>query len=481
MANIIPNINRDKYEAGLKKHNIYDSESSNYVKSINHSLEEAVGEVRDYLTNTYPDIFENTLHNINARNKIKELIAKYVEAKAILVEGINGLEETTSIITSDILDFGPITDYLEDGEIEEIRVNSPNDIRIVIGGKEYITDRKFSSQDQAITIAKKIVRNVGKGLSPSEPVVDARLKNGQRVAVVIEPVCLTGINLTIRKQKREVFTADKLIQYGTATKEMFEFLDIIGEGDISCQIVGPTNSGKTATMQTILSRLPSRKRTITMEDTAELDLRKLDENGKSINNVIMWETKEGIANLLELLKQSLRQSPETLVLGEMRGEEAQIVVAAANTGHQVYNSFHANGPKEAPIRVLQMYMMGKTTLTQEMILNMIVDGFPICVFQRKLKDGSRKIISISELEGFDEKGDLIYRDIFKFKAEGYYIKNEVNPITNESQKYKVITGKHLFNSNISRKLYERLIEAGISKERAARFYKGKIEEWQGDN
>ncbi|SCY18033.1 CpaF family protein [Alkaliphilus peptidifermentans] len=484
MGNVIPNINKDKYEAGIKLRQNETSGAKGSVESSDRSLEYAVKEVRGYLTTNYPEIFENTLNDSNARGKIKDLIGKYVEDKAIKVDGIEGLEETIAMITSDIINFGPITEFLDEEKVEEIRVNSPDDIRIVIKGKEYTTDKRFSSMEQAITIAKKIVRNVGKGLSPSEPIVDARLKNGQRVAVVIDPVALTGINLIIRKQKSEVFTTEKLISFGTGTEEMFEFLDIIMEADVSCEVIGPTNSGKTATMQTILSRLPNDKRTITMEDTAELNLRKHDEKGRPINNVVMWETKEGVTNLLDLLKQSLRQSPETMVLGEMRGEEAQTVVAAANTGHQIINSFHANGPKDAPTRVLQMYMMGKTTLTQDMILDMIISAFPICVFQKKMKDGSRKIMSISELEGYDENKKLIYREIYKFKVTGSEIYDEIHPLTNEPYQRKVILGKHYLNSNISRNLYERLIEEGIDKELAEKYYKGpveKVEDVEGED
>ena len=474
MSSVIPTIHKDKYEAALHRLSTLNS-----VVLSSRSLENAVDEVRNYLTETYPDVFENTLNDANARNKIHEYIAKYIREKAIKVDGYEGLEKTTAIITEDILDFGPITEYIINEEIEEIRVNSHNDIRIVLKGKEYITGKKFSSLKQALSIAKKIVRTVGKNITPTEPIVDARLKNGQRVAVVIEPICLTGINLTIRKQKKYVYTAEKLISIGTATEEMFDFIDLMGEADVSIEVVGPTNSGKTATLQTILSRLENERRIITMEDTAELNLRKYDEEGNAINNVLMWETKEGVINLLDLLKQSLRQSPETMVLGEMRGSEAQTVVAAANTGHQLYNSFHANGPKEAPTRALQMYMMGQTTLTQDMILDMIITAFPICIFQKKLKDGSRKIMSISELEGF-EGGKLKYREIFKFKATGVTMEEEVHPLTKSKYWRKSIVGKHILHSYISESLYERLIEAGIGRERVERYYRACLDKAKGE-
>jgi len=474
MSNIIPNIHKDKYEANLQKRT-----QSNSLIQGSRSLENSVDEVRSYLTETYPYVFENTLNDVNARTKIKEYIAKYVQEKGIKVEGYEGLDKTVAIITEDILDFGPITEYIVEENIEEIRVNSDTDIRIVVKGVEYRTDKRFSSLKQALSIAKKIVRTVGKNITPTEPIVDARLKNGQRVAVVIAPVCLTGINLTIRKQKNEVYTAEKLIKYGTATEEMFDFIDMLGEADISIEVVGPTNSGKTATLQTILSRLENKRRIITMEDTAELNLRRFDENASVLNNVLMWETKEGVTNLLDLLKQSLRQSPETMVLGEMRGEEAQTVIAAANTGHQIYNSFHANGPKDAPTRVLQMYMMGQTTLTQDMILDMIITAFPICIFQKKLKDGSRKIMSISELEGY-EAGKLKYREIYKYKATGYTTITEIHPITGEKYTRKCILGQHIFVSPISEELYEGLIEAGIERERVNKYYTSGLSKERGE-
>lgn len=200
-----------------------------------------------------------------------------------------------------------------------------------------------------------------------------------------------------------------------------------------------------------------------MEDTAELN----------IDGAIAWETRNGIT-LQDLLIHSLRQSPETLGLGEMRGKESQTVVSAANTGHQLFNSFHANGPKDAPKRVLQMYMMGQTTLSQDMILDMIVSAFPICVFQRKLKDGSRKILSISELESY-ESGKLEYREIFKFIATGTKKIEDVNPLTGDKFYRKSIIGKHIFNRNISDRLYEKLLESGIDIKIADIYHKVKAE------
>ncbi|MCT4563777.1 MAG: ATPase, T2SS/T4P/T4SS family [Maledivibacter sp.] len=463
MNNFIPNINEAKYLAGIQKRREI---KSTITEGTERALENSVDEVRKYLTNNYSDLFEDTLSNDYAREKIKEKVAEFVRTRAIKVEGVDGLDETIKAINLEILDFGVITEYLENESVEEIRVNSPFDIRIVVDGREYYTGKKFTSENVAINIAKKIVRTVGKTLSPSSPIVDARLKNGQRVACIISPNALSGINLTIRKQKKEVFTAEKLIDFGTATKNMFEFLDVLGESEISNMVIGPTNSGKTATLQTILTRLVEKngdRRIITMEDTAELN----------VKGAIAWETRNGVS-LLDLLIHSLRQSPETMVLGEMRGQEAQTVVAAANTGHQIYNSFHANGPADAPTRVLQMYMMGSTTLTQDMILDMIINAFPLCIFQKKLKDGSRKIMSISELEGY-EGGRLKYREIFKFKPIGIEQTQDINPLTGEKFYRKSIIGRHVFNSNISNILHQRFLEAGIDKGIANIYLKGKTE------
>lgn len=463
MNNFIPNINEDKYLVGIQKR---QARKTSVTEGAERALEYFVDEVRKYLTNNYPELFQDTLSNDYAREKIKEKVANYIQTRAIKIEGIEGLDETIQTINLEILDFGVITEYLEDERVEEIRVNSSEDIRIVVKGREYKTNKKFSSMETAINIAKKIVRTVGKTLSPSSPIVDARLKNGQRVACIIKPTALSGINLTIRKQKKEVFTAEKLISFGSATEDMFKFIDILGESEISMMIIGPTNSGKTATLQTILTRLAQKnldRRIITMEDTAELN----------IKGAIAWETRNNIT-LLDLLIHSLRQSPETMVLGEMRGKEAQTVVAAANTGHQLYNSFHANGPSDAPTRILQMYMMGPTTLTQDMILNMIVNAFPICVFQKKLKDGSRKIMSISEIEEYDG-GRLKYREIFKFKPTGIKQVEEVNPLTGDKFYRKSIIGKHIFNRNISDRLYEKLLESGIDIKIADIYHKVKAE------
>lgn len=463
MSSFIPNINEDKYLAGIQKR---QEIKSSITEGSERALEHSVDEVRKYLTTNYPELFQDTLSNDYAREKIKEKVSEFVRTRAIKIEGIDGLDETIKTINLEILDFGVITEYLENESVEEIRVNSPFDIRIVVNGREYETRKKFTSENVSINIAKKIVRTVGKTLSPSSPIVDARLKNGQRVACIISPNALSGINLTIRKQKKEVFTAEKLIKFGTATENMFEFLDILGDAEISNMVIGPTNSGKTATLQTILTRLADKnkeRRIITMEDTAELN----------IKGAIAWETRNGVS-LLDLLIHSLRQSPETMVLGEMRGKEAQTVVAAANTGHQLYNSFHANGPADAPTRVLQMYMMGPTTLTQDMILDMIIAAFSLCIFQKKLKDGSRKIMSISELEGY-EGGKLKYREIFKYKPTGIEHIEDINPLTGEKFYRKSFIGHHVFNNNISETLYYKLLEAGIDKETANLYLKGRTE------
>lgn len=426
MKNVsFPNINEDKYIAGIQE--VMECGSDFNI----NELDSAVDRIRNYLTDTHPDLFKNTINDNRSRGKIKELISEYVRDKSISVNGIEGLTETISVITSDILDFGILTDFIDDDEVEEIRVNGIDDVRIVMKGLEIKTERKFANIDTAINIAKKIVRTVGKHISPASPIVDARIKNGQRVACIIQPVALSGINLTIRKQRKQIYTLKDLLDKGTLSQEMFDFMDIMAIGEVSCMIVGPTNSGKTATLQSLIDRLvvlDRGRRIITLEDTAELN----------IEGTIAWETRKGV-DLLDLLIHSLRQSPETLVLGEMRGREAQTVIAAANTGHQIYNTFHASGPKQAPKRILQMYMMGSTTLSQSMILDMVIEAFPLCVYQRKLRDGRRRVISITELVAI--KGEeIISEDIFRYNMEG---------------------DRHDRVGKISNRLYNRLIEAGI--------------------
>ncbi len=359
----------------------------------------------------------------DSESKEKELRAKTQRDIGQIVdkEAPDSAREERQKLVKEVLEealgLGPLEDMLADPAISEIMVNGSNKIFVEKNGKVTLSGIKFTSNDHLRRIIERIVTPLGRQINNSTPYVDARLKDGSRVNAVIEPLALDGPALTIRKFKKGGINPDKYIEFGSATKNMLEFLKIAVEYGYNVVISGGTGSGKTSLLNMISQYIPSHERIITVEDAAELQMMQ--------EHVVRLETRppsmEGTnaVTIRDLIKNALRMRPDRIVVGETRDGAALDMLQAMNTGHDgSMTTTHANSPRECIARLETLVMMSGLDLPVRAIREQIAGAVDLIVQIVRLSDGSRKIISITEVVGM--QGDIItLAEIYKFKETGY--------------------------------------------------------------
>jgi pilus assembly protein CpaF len=319
-------------------------------------------------------------------------------------------------ILDDLLGFGPLQPLLEDEDVSEVMVNGPKKIFIERMGRLTKTNITFENDDAVLRVIEKIILPLGRRIDGDSPTVDARLPDGSRVNAIIAPCAIDGPTITIRKFKKEKLTIEQLINYGSITKGMAEFVRACVIGRLNIVISGGTGSGKTTLLNVLSGFIPDDERIITIEDAAELKLQQ--------EHVVRLETKpaniEGrhAVSIRELVKNSLRMRPDRIVVGECRGGEALDMLQAMNTGHDgSLTTLHANTPRDALSRLETMCMMSGMDLPIKVLREQIASAIDLIVQQTRLKDGSRKVTAITEVAGME--GDtVVLTDIFKFEQTG---------------------------------------------------------------
>jgi len=317
----------------------------------------------------------------------------------------------------EVLGLGPIEDLIRDPEITEIMVNRKDQIFVEVKGKLYMTNRSFASEDSLLGIIERIVSPLGRRIDESVPMVDARLKDGSRVNAIIPPLSLKGPVLTIRKFSRDPFTFDKLIQMGSLTESVFEFMKVAITGRRNIVISGGTSSGKTTLLNVLCGLLPKLERIVTIEDSAELQLPQ--------EHLISLESRppniqgKGEVTIRDLVKNSLRMRPDRIVVGEVRGGEALDMLQAMNTGHDgSLTTGHANAPYDFLRRLETMVLMAGIDLPIRAIREQIASAIHIIVQMMRFNDGSRRVVKVSEMVGLDPEGRYQLLNVFQFKQEG---------------------------------------------------------------
>ena len=316
---------------------------------------------------------------------------------------------------------GPLAPLLEDDRVSEVMVNGPNQIYVEIGGLLQPTDIVFESEAQLMDVIAIIARSVGRQIGAGTPLMDARLPDGSRVHAAVPPVVLSGPTLTIRKFPAKPLNASDLVQSGSISVEGLAFLDACVRGRANILVSGGTGSGKTTLLNVLSSFIPETDRIITIEDAAELQLHQ--------RHVVRMESRpvnpEGAPiPIRELVINALRMRPTRIVIGECRGSEALDMLQAMNTGHDgSLTTLHANSPRDGLVRVETMVLMAGYDLPMRAIRTQISNAFNLVVQVERMRDGTRKIVQISEVLGME--GETIQlQDVFVFKGrqqeDGHY-------------------------------------------------------------
>jgi len=351
----------------------------------------------------------------DVQREVEGIVDRVITANGFAVTREERLRLVQDAI-ADVTGFGPIEPLLRDETITEVMVNGPDHIYIERGGKVQRVDVAFLNDDHVLRIIDRIIAPLGRRIDQTSPRVDARLPDGSRVNAVIEPLSLIGPVITVRKFAARPFTVDDLVGFGTATSEMFDFLRACVEARLNIFVSGGTGSGKTTTLNVLSSFIPETDRVITIEDAAELQLRQ--------DHVVTLEARppnlegEGEITTRALLRNALHMRPDRIIVGECRGGEALDMIQAMMVGQEgSLSTGHANSSPDMLRRLETMILMAGYELPLRSIREQIASAVDLIVHTARLKDGSRKIVNITEVYGIEDD-DILTQDIFAFEQTG---------------------------------------------------------------
>ena len=319
-------------------------------------------------------------------------------------------------VNDELFGFGPIQGLLNDPDVTEVMVNGPKNIYVERKGKLTKASVIFEDDDHVVRIIERIIAPLGRYINADSPTVDARLPDGSRVNAIVRPVSIDGPSITIRKFSKEKLKVSDLIQFESITESMAEFLRACVLARLNIVISGGTGSGKTTLLNIMSSFISDDERIVTIEDAAELQMQQ--------DHVVRLETKPpnvegyGEISIRDLVRNSLRMRPDRIIIGEVRSGEALDMLQAMNTGHDgSLATVHSNSPRDAIARLETLVMMAGMDLPLKVIRQQIASAVDLVVQQTRLKDGSRKVVAITEVAGME--GDtIVLSDIFKFEQSG---------------------------------------------------------------
>ena len=371
------------------------------IRNLHYLIIEEMGE----------DIGDPGTGGIALRQRIERRLGQLLSEGAIPLSAADRREIVTDVIDN-ILGYGPIQVFLDDPEVTEVMVNNADTIYIERAGRIYPTDKRFLDEEHLLRIIDKIAGEVGRRVDESSPMVDARLPDGSRVNAVIHPLAINGPMLTIRKFSKEPYTVDDLVNFGTLSPQVAAFLDACVRGKLNILISGGTGTGKTTLLNVVSQYIPNDERIVTIEDAAELRLNQ--------HHVLRLESRppniegKGQITIRDLVRNSLRMRPDRIVVGEVRGAEALDMLQAMNTGHEgSLSTVHANSPRDGLARIETMVLMAGYELPIRAIREQMSSALNVLVHLARLRDGARRIVQISEVEGME--GDtIVLQDIFYF-------------------------------------------------------------------
>src|SRR5713226_1581584 len=350
------------------------------------------------------------------KSSIEEMFNKFIYEDGTVITRVER-QRMLEQIMDEILGFGPIQPLLNDDSVTEVMVNGPFRVYVERKGKLQLSEATFTNDDHCMRMIERIIAPIGRRVDESKPYEDARLPDGSRVNIIIPPLALNGPVVTIRKFPKYRIQVADYVKFGTATSEMMEFLRACVEARLNMFISGGTGSGKTTLLNILSGFIPEDERIITIEDAAELRLVQ--------DHVVRLESRaaniegKGAVTIMDLVKNSLRMRPERIVVGETRGGEALSMLQAMNTGHEgSLSTGHANSPRDMISRLETMCLMSGADLPARAIREQIASALDLIVQISRLKDGSRKITNITEVQGMEGEA-VVLQDVFVFEQTGY--------------------------------------------------------------
>ncbi len=379
--------------------------------------EEMLHDIRVRMQREVINAFDTLLDGtaIDTKTKIEGIVDRVIQANGFAVnrdERLRLVEEMVHEITG----FGPLEPLLNDPTITEVMVNGPDHIYIERAGKILRVDSFFLNEEHVLRIIDRIITPLGRRIDETSPRVDARLPDGSRVNAIIAPLSLIGPVITVRKFSKSPYTVQNLINFGTSTPEMFEFLRSCIEARLNVFVSGGTGSGKTTFLNVLSSFIPNDERIVTIEDAAELQLRQ--------EHVITLEARPaniegtGEISIRDLLRNAMHMRPDRIIVGECRSGEALDMLQAMTTGQDgSLSTGHANTPRDMLRRLETMVLMTGYELPLRAIREQIASAVDVLVHTARLKDGSRKVTNITEVYGIEDD-EILTQDIFTFVQTG---------------------------------------------------------------
>ena len=383
---------------------------------------EETGNIREIVTRdpSYSELSDEKL-KVKIEAALDTRIAQCRDSEPEVASYYSSLSFKTKKSLSDtvfesIRGLGILGKIIADSTITEVMINGYDSIFVERNGKLSQLEDKFESQERLRNIITKFVQDMGRSINESNPIVDTRLADGSRVNVVLDPIALNGPIVTIRRFPEEGMTIQKLINYGSITPEAALFLQKLVKAKYNIFIAGGTGSGKTTFLNALSNYIPSDERVITIEDSAELQIR-------NVPNLVRLETRNanstgvGEISMRDLIKSSLRMRPERIVVGEVRGGEALDMLQAMNTGHDgSLSTGHANSTRDMLSRLETMVLQGAAGLPLEAIRQQIASAVDIIIHLSRLRDKSRKTMEITEVVGL-EHNEIILNPLYKFTED----------------------------------------------------------------
>lgn len=380
---------------------------------------DVVLEIKNYISN---NLSLSQMSDEELQEKVEDIVTQKIGDIYCSIDRKVSIVEQ---VYSSIRGFGLLDSIIKDDNITEVMINGPENIFIEQGGRLTKLDKHFENQRKLEDVIQRIVGLAGREVNQANPICDTRLPDGSRVNVVLPPIALCGPTVTIRKFSKTPMTIEKLIEYGSITREIAENLELLVKAKYNIFISGGTGSGKTTFLNALSNYIPKDERVITIEDSAELQI-------AGVENLVSLETRNANASgagqitIRDLIKSSLRMRPERIVVGEVRGGEALDMLQAMNTGHDgSLSTGHANSTEDMLSRLETMVLQGAAGLPLEAIRQQIASAVDIIIHLSRLRDKSRKTMEITEVVGY-ENGKIILNPLYVFEEDSNSTLNKVS-------------------------------------------------------